>query len=310
MNKKVIYDTDPGIDDAMALLYLNACEQLELIGVTTIMGNASIDQCTTNALFLCERFDIDAGVFKGAGESLSGAVPETYPAFVHGANGLGDIDYIEHTRMAASQSAAEFIVETVTSSPNEISIIAVGRLTNVARALETQPGISALIKEIIVMGGAYQCEGNVSPFAEANINGDPEAAARVFREDIPITMVGLDVTMQTRMSSGYLKTLCDDCGATGEFIWDITRAYAGFYKEQRGLDNFPVHDSSAVAFADRPDLFETVTGRLDCILDGEERGRTIVSPNDQGPHRVCISVDSDGLLSRYRDTMTRHYSMH
>lgn len=306
--KQVIYDTDPGIDDAMALLYLNACPDLKLIGVTTIMGNASIEQCTTNALFLCERFDIDVEVYQGAGTSLTGALAERYPTFVHGENGLGDIDYISHNREAHALNAAEFIAQSASASPGEISVIAVGRLTNVALALDLEPALATSLKEVILMGGAYQCEGNVSRYAEANINGDPEAAARVFREPIPLTMIGLDVTMQTRMSAEYLAGLCKDCGSAGDFIWDITRAYAGYYKNMRGLDNFPVHDSSAIAFADRPGLFSTRAGHLDCILEGDERGRTVLE-EDQGPHQVCIDVDSAGLLSRYHEVMTSCYSI-
>lgn len=305
--KKVIYDTDPGIDDAMALLYLNACDDLDLIGITTIGGNASVDQCTTNALFLTELFSIEAPVYKGADASLNGEVADSYPAFVHGDNGLGDIDYVKHERSAEKVNAADYLIQAVKHAPGEISILAVGRLTNLALALTREPSIAGDIGELVMMGGAYLCEGNVSPFAEANVFGDPEAAALVFSKVPGITMVGLDVTLLTIMTRKYLTDLCERSGDAGKFIGDITPVYADYYRQSQGWDGFPVHDSSAIAFADIPEVFETLSGNLTCNVHGAMRGQTIFDENAQGNHRVCVSVDSAGLLQRYADVMTDFY---
>jgi purine nucleosidase len=305
--KKVIYDTDPGIDDAMALLYLNACENLNLIGITTTCGNASIDQCTTNALFLTELFSIEAPVYRGADASLNGEIPGSYPVFVHGDNGLGNIDYIKHKRTTEKLDAADYLIQAVKNAPGEISILAVGRLTNLALALTREPSIAGDIKEVIMMGGAYLCEGNISAFAEANVFGDPEAAALVFSEIPGVTMVGLDVTLPTIMTPEYLNALCENSGAAGRFIRDISPVYADYYKQSQGWNGFPVHDSSAIAFADIRQVFTTLTGRLDCTVHGEERGRTLFEENPNGTQKVCVSVDSNRLLQRYADVMARFY---
>ncbi len=302
----VIYDTDPGIDDAMALLYLNALPHVELSGITTTAGNASIADCTRNALHLCERFGINAPVYAGSGPDLAGNLPAMYPDFVHGKNGLGDIRFEDPSISPMQESAAQFIVETVNANPGEVTLLAVGRLTNIAMAFEMDPTAALRVKEIILMGGAYQVPGNVSEYAEANMAGDPLAAAFVFAQNIPITLVGLDVTMQTIMLPEYIEEICASSGAAGEFIREIAPVYEDYYK-QSGWQGFPVHDSSAVAFLDQRSLFKTVRGHLDCITQGEKRGQTLLRPSDQGPHQACVTVDSTLMLARYKDAL-RSYS--
>lgn len=302
---KVIFDTDPGIDDAMALIYLQGLrDRIELLGITTILGNASIEDCTRNACFLCDVFDIDAPVYQGSGVAVNGTTPDDYPDFVHGSNGLGDID-IPAVKTAVTGKAVEFLVETARRLAGDLVIIAVGRLTNLALALEADPAFAGNVKEIVIMGGAWQCEGNVTPFAEANIIGDPEAAKKVFDAGIPLTMVGLDVTMKTRITADYLRDLCDSLGDLGTFLWTINRAYAKYHKDSMNWDESPVHDPSAIAFADNPSIFTTTRGKLDCVLDGEERGRTTFVPAEQGPHHVCVDVDSPALLERYAEILRR-----
>ena len=305
--KKVIFDTDPGIDDAMALLYLNACPDLDLLGITTILGNASIDQCTMNALFLKEKFKINAPIYRGASAGFNGETPIDYPDFVHGKDGLGDVVNIRTHGQVERQVAADFLIDAVNQAPGEVTIIAVGRLTNIALAITGSTSFATDVKNIVLMGGAYQCEGNVTPFAEANIIGDPEAANIVFTSQIPTTMVGLDVTQQTMMSQHYLQTLGGQLGPIGEFIIDINRVYASFYEQAHGWESFPVHDSSAVAYVDQPEMFTALTGRLNCVLTGEERGRTVFKPDNAANHQVCINVESEKMLARYQQIVTSHY---
>ena len=300
---KVVFDTDPGIDDAMALLYLNACDNLDLLAVTTIVGNASIDQCTLNALFLCEKFGIDVPVYKGAGRGIDGSEPGDFPDFVHGLNGLGDVILAAPRISVESLDAYDYLVNIAKKYPDEITIVAVGRLTNLALAIQSDPDFSGNIKDIIFMGGAYLCEGNVTPWAEANIIGDPEAAAIVFNSGITLTMVGLDVTMQTRMSNDYLAKLAAGLGDLGDFVLNINKVYAGYYQTSQGWDEFPVHDSSAVAWADNSNLFSTVSGKLDCVLTGEKLGQTVFEPHQTGAHKVCVSVDAKALLESYLNTI-------
>ncbi len=305
--RKVIFDTDPGIDDAMALLYLHACDNLELLGITTVPGNASIENCTNNALFLCEQFGVDAPVYRGADRSVTGEQPGDYPHFVHGTNGLADIDVRVAGKSTEDQDACSFLLEASITNPGEITIVAVGRLTNIALAINQDPAFTSRVKEIIIMGGAANCEGNVTPWAEANIIGDPEAAAIVFNAGIPLVMVGLDVTLETRMTHAFLSSLTSGLPQLQHLLLSINKVYAAFYKTSQDWDDFPVHDSSAVAYAHNPTMFGTEQGRLTCILDGEQRGRTVFAPDQDGCHRVCLSVDSTAMLDDYLANVTAAY---
>ena len=222
---KIIFDTDPGIDDAMALLFAHKAPDLELLGVTTVLGNGSIETVTQNALHICQRFDIETEVFQGAAAPLLVASDEP-PAFVHGDDGLGNIHAPDATLALGSQSAASFIVDTVLKHPTEVTLVAVGRLTNLAMALRINPAIAGLVKEVVVMGGALgsnEHTGNVTPVAEANIYGDPHAADIVMTASWPLTLVGLDVTMTCIMEHERLARIRKSAGEVGEFIWDITR---------------------------------------------------------------------------------------
>ena len=305
--RKVVLDTDPGIDDAMALLYLHACDNLELLGITTILGNASIENCTNNTLFLCEQFGITAPVYRGADRGMTGEQPKEYPDFVHGLNGLADIEVTVAEKSAEDQDACTFLLETSNTNPGEITIIAVGRMTNIAMALDKDPTFANRVKEIIFMGGAANCEGNVTTWAEANIIGDPEAASIVFNSNIPLVMVGLDVTLQTRMSQRFVNSLMPDHSPLRNLLQSINSVYASFYKTSQNWNEFPVHDSSAIAYAHDHDLFGTEHGRLSCILEGAQRGRTVFAPGTLGYHQVCLSVDSNSMLDDYFNKVTAAY---
>lgn len=314
--KKVIYDTDPGIDDAMALLFLEYSPDVDLVGITTILGNHNIETTTRNALFLKDYFNIAAPVAKGAGRPLV-IEPTPPPTYVHGENGLGDIPLDAAIRSSVHELPAhDFIIKTVRDNPGEISICAVGRMTNLALALRKDPEIASLVREVIIMGGAFGYfghSGNVTPVAEANIIGDPHAADEMFGAAWPITVVGLDVTQEAVMSTAYLEALRDASGRTGQFIWDITRFYQNFYSSTTGLTGIPVHDSSAVAFLIDPSLFTTRRGPIRVVTEGIAIGQTIQEPNTRRfrpnawtgrpEHDICIDGDSERFLKLYFDTI-------
>ena len=305
---KVIFDTDPGIDDAMALLYLNACNNLELIAITTILGNADIDQCTRNALILRDMFGIKVPVYKGASSVTNGTTPDEYPDFVHGKDGLGDVGLPEVKSATKTENAASALVRLSEDFAGDLILLAVGRLTNVALAIQKDPNFVQRLRQVIIMGGAYKHPGNVTPWAEANIIGDPEAADIVFNSGLPLTMVGLDVTTQTRMSMEYLRPIAAKLGELGDFILKINNTYASNYMRMENSSDFPVHDSSAVACTTKPDLFEMLQGNLRCILEGEQRGRTVFTRDPLGPHKVCIEANSHEILIDYSRRVTNFYS--
>jgi len=314
---KVIIDTDPGIDDAMALLFAHYANDIELLGITTVFGNGTIDTVTQNTLTICEQFQINAPVHQGAGAPLQVAV-DPPPAFVHGNDGLGDIDAPKPKGAARNQSAANFIVETILKHPNEITVIGIGRLTNLAIALQQHPAIAQLVKKVVIMGGALGSNahtGNVTPVAEANIYGDPHAADQVLTAPWPVTLVGLDVTMQCIMHRPQLQKICSAAGAAGRFMWAISRHFESFYSASRGINGFPMHDTCAIAYALAPHLFTTQSGAIRAVTQGISRGQTImVSPDGKFPagawtdapiQQGCIDIDAAAVLNLFQQVLTR-----
>lgn len=312
--KKIIFDTDPGIDDAMALLLAHACSDIELVGITTTFGNANIENTTRNALYLKQQFGMSAEVAKGVNIPLDQV--KTEPAtLVHGDNGLGDIEIPKVINTQISPLIAhDYLIETIKNQPGEITLVAVGRLTNLAMAIEKAPEIGKLVKEVIIMGGAFGHNGhtgNLTPFAEANVYGDPLAADIVINADWPVTLIGLDVTQQTLMSNAYLEKMRVSSAQYGQFIYDITRFYAKFYNDDLGLDGFYVHDSSAIMYLVAPQIFTTKRGRIRVITDGPAKGHTLfkssdrIFPIDEWAARpkqtIAINVDPQAFNQYYFD---------
>ena len=316
MARQVIFDTDIGIDDAMALLFLHYARHVQLAAIISGFGNASVEITTRNALFIRDRFGIDTPVFRGAGEPLGPRLGDGYPDFVHGSNGLGDIDIPETFSQAEDEFGPDAIVRLASERPGELSIVAVGRLTNLALALDRCPALPSLVREVVIMGGAFGYNGhrgNVSPVAEANIAGDPVAADRVLTSGLPITVVGLDVTQETVATNAFFRALRDGAGDAGRFIFDISRFYLEFHQSLHGELQCPVHDSSAVAFLLRPRLFKTVEGSVRVVTGGVAMGQTILGEPGRryesdawdglATCRVCTAVDAAGLLAMYQETL-------
>ncbi|MDO6567587.1 nucleoside hydrolase [Alteromonas sp. 1_MG-2023] len=316
--EKIIFDTDPGIDDAMAILFAQASANIDLVAITTGFGNANIDTATRNALYLKKRFNLSADVARGAKEPL--VIPVDEPAdFVHGDNGLGNIDIDETDLPSEVELAAhDYIIEKLKASPGEITLVAVGRMTNLALALRKCPEIVKLVKRVVIMGGAFGYHGNtgnVTPYAEANIIGDPHAADEVLTADWPVTVVGLDVTKKVIMSNDYLASLAECSPKYGPFIYDITRFYANFHQQTDQVDGIYVHDSSAIMQVIAPQLFKTVDGPIRVITEGPAIGHTIQKTvakrfpidewADYPAQSVCSEVGVDAYLAKYKDILSQ-----
>ncbi|MEM6710108.1 MAG: nucleoside hydrolase [Pseudomonadota bacterium] len=316
MSKRaIIFDTDPGIDDAMAILFAHYAESLDLVGLTTVVGNASIETTTRNALYLKERFAIDAPVVRGAGQPLF-VDDEAPPTFVHGDDGLGNTYYDAPSGKPLGQAAAVWLVEQIHRSPSPLTLVAVGRLTNLAIALLLDPTIQDRVEEVVVMGGAVgtnRFTGNVTPCAEANIYGDPHAADRVFRARWPVTLVPLDTTMTCTMFQEQAARIRDAAGDAGRFIWETTRFYEAFYYSRHKLAGFAMHDSLALGWLTHSELYQTQEARIRVVGDGIARGQTVWAPtatqyppgawDDARPVRVCTGVDADEFLAAYEQTI-------
>ena len=314
--QKIIFDTDPGIDDAMALLFIEASPALDLVAVTTVFGNSDIETTTRNALYLKDRFGLTAPVYKGTDKPLT-RPRNPSPTFVHGENGLGDVELTGLVaREPEAKPAYQAIIDLARENPGEITLVAVGPLTNLALALQADPEVATLLKAVVIMGGAFAVAGkpgNVTPVAEANIWNDPEAADLVFTAPWFVTAVSLDVTTQVVMSPAYMEDLEAAGGPAGAFLNAISKPYAAFYGGRDGIVGCCVHDAAAVAYVIDPSLFETRRGSIRVITDGIALGQTcqkvegeLFGPSawdDQPIQAITVGVNEAGLLKLYAETM-------
>lgn len=296
--KKIIIDTDPGIDDAQALCYAMAHPQLELLALTCIYGNVAVDLATQNALRLCELTKSTAIVAQGAASPL---VIDPHPVadFVHGKNGFGNVELAKPSRQADSRSAAELIVDLIRQHPGQVSLLPIGPLTNIALALQLAPDIVELVDEVVIMGGAIDVPGNVSPFAEANIWNDPHAAQQVLSANWPITLHGLDVTHQVIFTLDYLDSLAKLSPQCGGFLRDASRFYADFYRQRNGFNGCCPHDLLAVYYAANPLSYQTTACNFDVVTEGEESGRTRAIEDRSANKRYATKVNVEALLEDY-----------
>ena len=318
MAQKIILDTDPGIDDAMAILFAEASSKIDLIGITTVYGNTTIENGTNNALFIKEKFNCNFTVAKGAERPLKRS-PVGATTIVHGDSGFGDITAPQSRLPIEPLPAYQFIIDKLKAEPKQITLVAVGPLTNLALALKAESRIVEWVKEVVVMGGAFgenDHRGNVTPFAEANIHDDPDAADMVFTASWPVTIIGLDVTEECFFSSEYLDLLREDASCVGNFLWEVSRYYLRFYEKRLGLKGCHVHDPSAIAYVISPDLFTTRKGPIRVVTDGLAEGMTLQKisnrkhPNDQWEdmpnQNVAIKVKDHELLNLYRETIIEY----
>ena len=301
---KLILDTDPGVDDSMAIALIANSLEITLDSVTTIFGNGPVSLSTENALRVLDIVGLShVDVFQGANKPL---LREFHGegARVHGSDGLGETRMPPSPRSAAGDYAAMHIVNSIMDQPGEFTLAAIGPLTNIGLALCIEPRIAENVREVVIMGGAVGVPGNASPLAEANIHNDPEAAGLVFGADWHLTVVGLDVTQQVLMDSKYLASLTKSQTPTTSMIAAITPHYLDFHKKYRGATTMPVHDSSAIAYLINPDLFSTKTLRVE-VITGEHpcSGQTVADwQNHWGREantNVCLGVDADQMLAMY-----------
>lgn len=282
LKHRVIFDTDPGVDDAMALCFAMAHPRIDLVGITTVYGNVTAPQATTNALYLTQLAGRNIAVAQGASAPLVKHT-EAPPDFIHGADGLGNLP----SRVAASgkqadpRSAAQFIVDAAREQPGQITLVPVGPLTNIAAALKLEPKLPQLIKSIVLMGGTIKEGGNVSPVAEANIWNDPHAADAVFTAGFDLTMVGLDVTYKVVIPVSLFETLATKHQhPLTDTLLHAVRFYANFYATRypdlKANPGCFGHDVLAFIALLYPECFSFVQGRLRCVSDGIAQGQTIL----------------------------------
>ena len=301
MKTRMIIDTDPGIDDAMAIHYAFADPDIEVVGLTSVFGNVFVEQGTRNALRLLEMAGIDAPVAEGASAPL--AMPLSPPSHhIHGREGFGGIEAEKPIGEAVDMSAAEFMVKTCADNSNEIVICAIGPLTNLALALRLDPRIALKVKKVVIMGGAVETAGNITPFAEANIYHDPHAAAEVFAADWEVVLVGLDVTHQIICSTGDFFEIKGNSPKIGGFIKEISEFYLDFYASIGKFEGCSLHDPTAIIAAAHPEYFQISSMPLRVVIDGEAQGQIIAAPEADTPCvQVCLDVDDVAVKRKFID---------
>ena len=291
--RKLIIDTDPGIDDALALI---ACfrhvEDVEILGITTVAGNKGIRFTTDNATKLIKYFAYPCKVYKGAQRPLvpSICIPdnggtESAAGDVHGGTGLGDADLPSAAELISDQSAVDFILEQVRSNPGEIDILALGPLTNIALAIRQDKNTMQKLRSIYSMGGSLY-GGNITPVAEFNYWFDPDAADFVYKslgETLPIYMIGLDLTHQLILSHDDMFLLREEGAEIGAIIYQMLAHYAKNYWHDQRILGVVIHDLTAALCYLYPELVaDEKLGLLECIAgDGVDRGQCLCKFTDE-----------------------------
>ena len=297
----ILLDCDPGHDDAIALLLALASPEVELLGVTTVAGNQTLDKTTANAIRVLEfagRRDIP--VAAGADRPL---VRDQYvAAYVHGETGMDGPDLPPPQSVPVGRHAVDFLADTIREAGRPVTLVPTGPLTNVALMLALHP--DARPERIVLMGGAI-AEGNVTPAAEFNIWCDPEAAARVFASGIDVTMVGLDVTHKALFTQEYNDRLE---GRVGAMVQQLLAFYNQFHRHVYRFDGSPIHDAVAVAHVLNPNLVETAERNVEIDVESELcRGRTVVDlwrRTERTPNaHVGVDIDSEGFLELLVDRL-------
>ncbi|TRY30635.1 nucleoside hydrolase [Aliiglaciecola sp. M165] len=310
MTHKIILDTDPGIDDAMAIFFAFQSPDIEVLGLTTVYGNVPVTMSARNALTLCELAEQDIPVTQGVGMPWVG--PESgYAHFVHGDDGFGNIDFPASQRDLDPRSSAQFIVDMARQHPGEITLVAIGPLGNLALALRLEPNLPQLVKGVAIMGGAAFVKGNVTPVAEANIWNDAHAAEIVFAADWDLKMFGLDVTNSVPFTPDFMDDLELRNQKLGGFVKKSSEFYTDFYSQGRDDRVCFFHDAMPLAYLVNPELFEMTRGHARVSTDPLNRGQTSVAPIgttmsplwlEASQIDVATKVDHERLRQLYLDT--------
>ncbi|MEP1198205.1 nucleoside hydrolase [Tateyamaria sp.] len=309
--RKIIIDTDPGQDDAVAiLLALASPEEIEVIGITSVAGNVPLALTTKNALMICELagkadVPVHAGCDRPMGRELVTA------EYVHGATGMDGPNLPDPTMPLQEQHGVDFIIDTLRSNPpGAITLCPLGPLTNIATALQKAPDIAERIQQIVLMGGAYFEVGNVTPAAEFNIYVDPQAAEIVFKSGVDIVVMPLDVTHKALVTKERNAAFRAIGNAAGTAVAQMTDFFERFDREKYGSLGAPLHDPCVTAYLIRPDLFSGRHVNVEIETSSElTMGMTVADwwgVTDRSPNATFMgSVDADGFFALLTERLAR-----
>ncbi len=304
---RIILDSDPGIDDSLAILLALASPEIQLDGIAIVHGNCSADQGTRNALAVLEMAGAEhIPVAKGC--SLPLVQPSLLAPETHGETGIGYAKLPGPQAQPIEKHGVDFLIESVLASPGEITLVAVGPLTNIALAIRRAPEIVPAIKEIISMGGAIRHPGNTTPLAEYNVYVDPHAAYMVYHTGIPFTLVPLDVTYQCVLTEAHVARLLAIDSPITRFIADSTHYYMGFHDEYQNIQGCVINDPLALALVFTPDLVECEELYVDVdIYSGVSLGNTFADfyrmTGKPANMRVALEVRAEEFMQLFLERM-------
>ena len=309
MPTKIILDCDPGHDDAIALLLAHGNPNIDLVAVTTVMGNQTLAKVTRNALSVARVAGITGVPFAaGCPRPLVRQI-ETAPS-IHGESGLDGPVLPEPTLELDGRHAVDLIIDTIMAhEPGEITLVPTGALTNIALAARKEPRIVERVKQVVLMGGGYHV-GNWSATAEFNIVIDPEAAHIVFNEKWPLTMIGLDLTHQALATPDIVARIAAVGTVPARFVGDLLAFFAETYKDAQGFDFPPVHDPCAVAYVIDPSVITVRKAPLDVELAGTlTLGMTVADFRAPAPSdcttQVAVDLDHEKFWALIVDALER-----
>ena len=303
MTHKIIMDSDPGIDDAVAISTALTDPQLELVLITTVAGNVTVDKTTKNALTLVDFFQKDVPVAMGATDPLIKKFEDA--ARIHGESGMVGYDFPAPTSKPLAKSAVLALRDALMASKEPIILIPTGAYTNIALLLREYPEVKPKIKQIIAMGGSLG-RGNMTSAAEFNVFTDPHAAKIIYNAGIPLVMVGLDVTLKGRISDETTAKL-GELGRAGKMLHDIIGK--DFDHDETGT---AIHDLQTLFYLECPEAFETKDYWIDIITEGPAVGETVADiraayHDGKTNAKVCVDIDTkafnDWLLHKVKDNM-------
>ena len=314
--QRILIDTDPGVDDALAILLAMLSPELHVAALTTVCGNVDVRQGTENLLRILGVLDLEDFPLIAQGEARPLVKSLVTAAHVHGDDGLGNVSQLRNVDGSplyppadihiSSTSGVDLILERVTRYPDELTLVALGPLTNVAQAIRKDAAKMQRLQKIVVMGGAFEVYGNVTTTAEFNIFVDPHAAQEVFQSNIPIDIAPLDATHQVVLTGERLHAEVDNrSDRISQFLKDATHACMEFYRQHVGFWGFHIHDALPIGMLIHPGYFESVAADVQVETEGVlTNGMTVsdLRPERQPatPNaRVCVKVAAEAFLNHF-----------
>ena len=289
MNKKILLDVDPGIDDAVALCMALFDPNLEVVAVTAVGGNVPPDQATRNVQAVIEQLDPPRWPRIGEASMPEMGLPRRNVQ-LHGSDGLGNTQF-QVSELQHRHASEKVICDEVRAAPGEVTIVALGPLTNVARAIARDPALAELISQIVIMGGTLAGPGDITPAAQFNIYCDPESARAVFRSSATKTLVPVDVTSQVAFGFDFLDKLPGEEARAGRFLRKILPHAFRAYRQELGYEDVRLNDAVALTAALHPEWFEIELAAADVELSGElTTGATVFDRRRNREWRTNLAV--------------------